>query len=113
MPKTPITYIELPSLDIEASKHFYSSLFGWTFEDFGPSYSAFHEAGIEGGFNGDTADRTRAPLVVLQTDELDGVFEQVKAAGATITVPIFPFPGGRRFHFKDPNGNELAIMQPE
>ncbi len=112
MPKIPITYIELPALDIPASKHFYSSLFGWTFEDFGPDYAAFHEAGVEGGFNGDAADRSAAPLVVLQTEDLERTFEEVKAAGGIITAPIFPFPGGRRFHFKDPAGNELAILQP-
>lgn len=112
MPKTPIAYIELPSLNVERSKHFYASLFGWTFEDFGPDYAAIHDAAVEGGFNGDEASRTKAPLVLLQTDDLDRMFEKVKAAGATITAPIFPYPGGRRFHFTDPEGNELGLLQP-
>jgi predicted enzyme related to lactoylglutathione lyase len=111
MPKTPIAYIEFPAQDITANKQFYASLFGWTFHDFGPNYAAFSDAGLEGGFNG-LEERTKAPLVVLQTDDLEAMFESVKAAGGTITVPIFAFPGGRRFHFIDPSGNELAVMQP-
>jgi uncharacterized protein len=111
MPKTPIAYIEFPAQDVTAHKQFYASLFGWTFHDFGPNYAAFSDAGLEGGFNG-LEERTKAPLVVLQTDDLEAIFESVKAAGGTITFPIFAFPGGRRFHFIDPSGNELAVMQP-
>ena len=112
MPKTLISYIELPTGDVEASKNFYGPLFGWSFEDFGPSYAAFSEAGLEGGFNGNNeADRTAAPLVVLLTDNLEAMVPRIQAAGGTITLPIFPFPGGRRFHFTDPAGNELAMMQ--
>ena len=112
MPKTPIAYIELPSLDVAASKNFYGSLFGWTFEDFGPDYAAFHDADVEGGFNGEAESRSKAPLVILQTDDLEAMVRSVEASGGTITVPIFPFPGGRRFHFTDPSGNELGVMQP-
>ena len=112
MHKTPITYIELPSSDVAVSKNFYGSLFGWNFEDFGPTYSAFSEAGIGGGLNGEPADRTSAPLVVLETADIEGMVEKIVAAGGKITMPIFSFPGGRRFHFTDPTGNELAVMQP-
>ena len=66
---------------------------------------------VEGGFNGDSAQRTKAPLVVLETDNLESMLEKVKAAGGIITFPIFSFPGGRRFHFTDPSGNELSVMQ--
>ncbi len=111
MPKTLISYIELPSTDVAASKKFYDSLFGWTFEDFGPDYAAFAEAGLDGGFNGDAADRTKAPLVVLETNDLEGMVTEIEAAGGKITRAIFSFPGGRRFHFTDPSGNELAAMQ--
>jgi uncharacterized protein len=113
MPKTPIAYIEFPSHDVAASKRFYASLFGWSFQDYGPNYATFSEAGMEGGFNAETGERTKAPLAVLQTDDLDAMFASVQAAGGAITAPIFTFPGGRRFHFTDPSGNELAVMQPE
>jgi uncharacterized protein len=109
--KTPICYVELPSQDVAASKLFYGSLFGWSFQDFGPDYAAFSDAAVEGGFNGQNSHRTKAPLVVLETDGLESMCEKVKAAGGTITLPIFSFPGGRRFHFIDPSGNELAVMQ--
>lgn len=111
MPKIPIVYLELPSTDVAASKHFYGSLFGWTFEDYGPDYAAFSNSGLDGGFNGQPDERPKAPLAVLNSEDLEATLATVKAAGGIITVPIFSFPGGRRFHFTDPFGNELAIMQ--
>lgn len=111
MKKTPIAYVELPVKDVAGAKEFYGPLFGWTFEDFGPEYAAFHEAGVEGGLHGGPEHRTLAPLVVLQTDDLEGMEKRIVGAGGVITLPIFSFPGGRRFHFKDPAGNELAVMQ--
>jgi len=111
MSKVPIVYVELPSQDVAASKQFYSSLFGWSFQDFGPDYASFSDSNVEGGFNGEGESRTKAPLVVLETDDLEKLCEKLKAAGGTITLPIFSFPGGRRFHFTDPSGNELAVMQ--
>jgi uncharacterized protein len=113
MPKSPIAYIELPSTDVAADKHFYGSLFGWSFEDFGPDYAAIHDAGIEGGLNGSTDGRTKAPLAVIDTDDIEGMAKRVVTAGGTITEPIFAYPGGRRFHFTDPSGNELAVMQAD
>ncbi len=108
---TPIIYLEIPSTDLPASKHFYSSLFGWTTTDWGPDYATFNEAGVEGGFNGSPEGRTRAPLLVLLTDDIEAMAARIVPAGGTITEPIFPFPGGRRFHFTDPSGQELAVMQ--
>lgn len=111
MARIPITYIELPSKDVAASKQFYGSLFGWSFEDWGLDYAAFSDAGLDGGFNGDGENRTKAPLVVLETDEIEDMAAKVVEAGGTLTLPIFAFPGGRRFHFTDPSGQELAVMQ--
>lgn len=113
MAKTQIAYIELPCQDVAATKQFYGSLFGWTFQDWGPEYASFADAGIDGGFNGGEDQRTKAPLIILRTDELEAMADAVVAAGGTITLPIFSFPGGRRFHFSDPSGQELAVMQPD
>ena len=113
MPKTPIAYIELPSKNVPADKQFYGSLFGWTFEDFGPDYAAIHDAGVEGGFNGSNEGQTKAPLVVIDTDDIEGMATRITAGGGKITAPIFAYPGGRRFHFTDPSGNELAVMQSD
>lgn len=113
MPKAPISYVELPSHDVAASKVFYGSLFGWTFHDFGPTYAAFSDAGVEGGFQGESTERTKAPLIVMETNDIEGMQDRLKKAGGTITAPIFLYPGGRRFHFTDPSGNELAVMQKD
>jgi predicted enzyme related to lactoylglutathione lyase len=113
MAKILVSYLEIPSNDVAASKRFYGSLFGWTFEDWGPEYASFADAGLAGGFNGDVRQRTKAILPVLQTDDLETTEQRVVAAGGTITLPIFSFPGGRRFHFTDPSGQELAVMQAE
>ena len=105
-----INYVEFPSTNVQQSKKFYGELFGWKFTEWGPEYVSFEGAGIDGGFDG-----TRKPshalgvLVVLHSENLEATEEQVKNAGGQIVVPIFEFPGGRRFHFKDLCGNELAI----
>ena len=103
-----INYVELPAGDLPATKAFYASAFGWAFTDYGPSYAAMSE-GLDGGFNADAADQVKAPLVILYANDLDAMEAKVRAAGGTIVRPIFKFPGGRRFHFRDPNGNELAV----
>ena len=108
---TTITYLELPSTNVSADKHFYATLFGWTFEDYGSDYAAFSNSGLDGGFNGGGEHQPKAPLPVLQTDNLVAMLDKVTFAGGTITLTIFAFPGGRRFHFTDPSGNELAVMQ--
>jgi predicted enzyme related to lactoylglutathione lyase len=105
-----INYVEFVSTDIAKSKHFYSTAFGWSFEDYGPDYIAFQAAGagIDGGFRKDEA-QTGSPLVVLYASDLATTEQAIVAAGGSITVPVFEFPGGRRFHFKDGAGNELAV----
>jgi len=111
MPNLKIAYFELPAQDIPAIRAFYASLFGWTFQDYGPTYTAFSDSGTAGGFNADPAERTAAPLAVIESQNLEATQLSILDAGGKITLPIFSFPGGRRFHFTDPAGNELAIMQ--
>ena len=105
-----LDYLEMPGGDLPALKAFYAAVFGWRFTDYGPDYAAFDE-GLEGGFyagrGGD--GQGPAPLPVLFATDLDASLARVQAAGAEITRPIFAFPGGRRFHFRDPAGNELAM----
>ena len=108
-----INYIELPATDLAATKRFYGEAFGWRFTDWGPDYVSFEGAGVDGGFRGDGEVRPAAAgsgvLVVVYADNLEETQSRVKAAGAEIAKPLFSFPGGRRFHFRDPNGNELAV----
>ncbi|MEZ4365739.1 MAG: VOC family protein [Kofleriaceae bacterium] len=103
-----IDYVELPGRQLAASKAFYAAAFGWNFQDYGPAYAAFADAGVDGGLDGSDA-APAAPLVVLYATDLEAMLARVRAAGATITRPIFAFPGGRRFQFRDPSGNELAV----
>ena len=103
-----IDYVELPGGDLLATKRFYEQAFGWAFTDYGPSYAAFDE-GLDGGFNADAGDQSQMPLVILYADDLAAMEAKVRAAGGVIARPIFSFPGGRRFHFTDPSGNELAV----
>lgn len=103
-----IDYVEFLSNDTEASKRFYSSAFGWDFTDYGPDYTSFADGRIAGGFTKDTG-HTPGILVVIYADDLEATEQKIKSAGAKIVRPIFSFPGGRRFHFADPNGHELAV----
>ena len=102
-----LDYLELPGGDLPASKAFYGAAFGWRFLDYGPAYAAFDE-GLDGGFDAQS-DATRTPLPVLFATDLEAMLARVEAAGGTIVKPVFAFPGGRRFHFRDPAGNELAV----
>ena len=107
-----IDYIELPASDLDAVEAFYRAVFGWTFEDYGPEYRAFSDGGTDGGFyRADVASSqaSGAALVILYAEDLEAVRASVEEAGGTILKPIFDFPGGRRFHFADPHGNELAV----
>jgi predicted enzyme related to lactoylglutathione lyase len=107
-----IDYIEFPASDIEATKTFFSRLFGWTFTDYGSDYSAFSGSGLNGGFfksNLKISTANGAPLVVLYSSALEQTLSEIENAGGMICRPIFSFPGGRRFHFQDPSGNEYAI----
>ncbi|WP_263358477.1 VOC family protein [Acidicapsa ligni] len=103
-----INYIEFTSTDIEKTKSFYSAVFGWSFEDWGPEYISFTGLGIDGGFaKGDV--KAGGPLVILYSNDLAATEKGIVAAGGSITVPTFEFPGGRRFHFSDGVGNVLAV----
>ena len=105
-------YIELPTTDMAAMKTFYTSVFGWNYVDYGPTYAAITGAGMDGGFDADAGARKpsdQGALIVLYSDNLEATEQAVKVAKGDVTVPIFSFPGGRRFHFKDPSGNELAV----
>ncbi len=108
-------YIELPASDLAAMKSFYGKAFDWTFQDWGDTYVAIKGAGVDGGF--DAASAGRAPsnqgtLVILHSDDLIASEKSVSDAGGVISVPAFDFPGGRRFHFTDPSGNELGVWSP-
>jgi hypothetical protein len=103
-----LSYIEMPAGDLIPLKSFYRDAFGWSFTDYGPTYAAFQE-GIDGGFQGDAAAGLGKPLPVLYAKDLEAMEAKVQAAGGLIVQPIFSFPGGRRFHFTDPSGNELAV----
>ncbi len=107
-----IDYVELPSRDLDATKSFFSEVFGWSFQDYGPEYTSFSDSGIGGGFykselKADTANGSA--LIVLYSNNLEDTLSQVKEAGGTIVKEIFSFPGGRRFHFTEPSGNEFAV----
>ncbi|WP_293905229.1 VOC family protein [Phenylobacterium sp.] len=103
-----VDYVEFPGGDLPKVKAFYGAAFGWTFIDYGPTYAGFNE-GLDGGFHTDDPDAIKTPLVILYAHDLEAMEAKVRAAGGTITRPIFEFPGGRRFHFTDPAGNELAV----
>lgn len=107
-----LDYLELSAAGgtLDSVKSFYASVFGWSFTDYGVTYSAFDE-GLEGGFQADMP-APRAPLPVLYSDNLEATLEAVEQGGGIISVPIFSFPGGRRFQFTDPAGNELAVWGP-
>lgn len=107
-----INYIEMPSGNLERTKAFFSTVFDWSFVDYGPDYAAIENAGIDGGFyQSDKMALTSqgSVLVVLYSAALEETLDKVLAAGGKILKDIFPFPGGRRFHFADPNGNEYAV----
>jgi uncharacterized protein len=104
-----IDYIEFPTSDRGASGKFFSKAFGWKLIDYGPPYVGLDGAGIDSGIDAG-ADRVVAPLAVVRTDDLDDAERQVVAAGGIITRAQFDFPGGRRFHFREPGGSELAVF---
>jgi len=107
-----IDYVELPSVTAhELTRGFYAKAFGWDFTDYGPDYAATTTGDVDVGLNGQPADGLSAPLPVIRVDNLEAAFDAVSQAGGTIARPIFSFPGGRRFHFIDPSGSELAVWQ--
>jgi uncharacterized protein len=107
-----INYVEFPSTNIAVCKAFFTQAFGWSFVDYGPEYTAFSDKGLDGGFYASKLSaRTDqgSALIVLYSDDLQQTLEQVEQAGGSIIKPIFDFPGGRRFHFLEPSGNEFAV----
>jgi uncharacterized protein len=104
-----IDYIEFPVTDLAAAKRFYAAVCAWTFEDYGPEYASFHDGRLSGGFRLEARVAPGGPLVVLYASDLAAVEALVKRAGGRIVRETFAFPGGRRFHFTDPSGNELAV----
>ncbi|RIV72336.1 VOC family protein [Flagellimonas aequoris] len=109
MENNRINYIEFKANDLAKIKEFYGQAFGWTFTDYGPDYIAFSDSGLDGGFEYTNEKISNGALVVLYHESLEGIQEKVMKSGGTIVKEIFSFPGGRRFHFTDPSGNELAI----
>jgi predicted enzyme related to lactoylglutathione lyase len=104
-----VDYIEFPTTDMEATKRFYTLVFGWVFEDYGPDYASFRDGRTWGGFFSSDKVGASSPLVVIYADDLVAMEARVTGAGGRITKEAFDFPGGRRFHFADPGGNELAV----
>ena len=104
-----VDYIEFGATDLERTRRFYEQVFGWTFEDYGPDYSSFQDGRISGGFTRDAPVRPANPLIVIYAVRLKEVEEKIRSEGGKIVRETYEFPGGRRFHFTDPSGNELAV----
>jgi predicted enzyme related to lactoylglutathione lyase len=108
-----INFVELPTTNLSATRKFYGDAFNLAFTDFGPTYSCTMTGDVDLGLQADASEATAAPLAVIAVDDLEKTLEAVRKAGGTITRPIFAFPGGRRFHFRDPGGNELAALKAD
>jgi len=107
-----INYIEIPTNNIASTKTFFTEVFGWTFVDYGPEYCSFSGQGVDGGFYKSelvVATSNGSPLIVLYSKALEASQANIEQAGGNIIKPIFSFPGGRRFHFTEPSGNEFAV----
>ncbi len=110
-----INYIEFPAKDIETTKAFFSAVFSWSFVDFGPEYTSFSNEGLDGGGGGFyksdliSSSEKGSALIVFYSNKIENTQLKIEKAGGKIVKPIFSFPGGRRFHFTDPNGNEYAV----
>ena len=107
-----INYVEFPANDLVATKAFFREAFGWSFEDFGPEYTAFSKEGLDGGFFKSelkSSTSNGGALIVFYSQDIEGTKAKIEQAGGVIVRPIFSFPGGRRFHFTEPSGNEFAV----
>lgn len=107
-----INYVEFPARDIEKAKAFFAEVLGWEFEDFGGQYTAFANQGLDGGFfrsEKRASAEEGGALIVFYSENLEATQAKIEKAGGIIVKPVFSFPGGRRFHFSDPNGNEYAV----
>ena len=111
-----IDYVEFPAADFDAAEAFYSGTFGWTFTDYGPEYRSFNDGELNGGFYKSelrSSTSTGAALIVLFANNLESTEAAVRKNGGDICKEIFSFPGGRRFHFLDPHGNELSVWSDQ
>ncbi|MDF2382384.1 VOC family protein [Nostoc ellipsosporum NOK] len=108
-----ISYLELPAKDVAGTRDFYARAFAWQFTDFAPHYAATTTGDTDLGINGSDEQAIPLLLPIVEVQDLEAAFESVRGAGGEITVPIFAFPGGRRFHFRDPAGNELGVFVNE
>lgn len=108
-----INYVEFKAKDLKETKQFYESSFDWAFTDYGPTYIAFSESGLAGGFEKTDDEIANGALVVLFHTNLTFIKNKIIEAGGKISKDIFSFPGGHRFHFKDPSGNELAVWSDQ
>lgn len=107
-----LNYVEFPCRNILKTKAFFEQAFGWAFVDYGPDYTSFSNQGLDGGFfKSDlcSTPATGSALLIFYSARLEETLAKVQVAGGTITQAIFPFPGGRRFHFTEPSGNEFAV----
>ena len=109
-----VDYVEIPVTDLNKARDFFSALFGWSFQSWGDDYMSFNDGRLDGGFRRSAEPApTTGVLVIFFSTDLERDFERVQELGATISEAIFPFPGGRRFHFVDPTGTEYAIWSAE
>lgn len=107
-----INYVEFPSKDLNATKAFFSKAFDWSFVDYGPDYTAFSNEGLDGGFfraDLSSSAKNGSALIIFYSKDLEQTMAKVEVSGGTILQPIYSFPGGRRFHFEEPSGNEFAV----
>lgn len=107
-----LNYVEYPARDLPGTKSFFEAAFGWVFTDYGPEYTAFSDQGLDGGFfqsDLSASSQQGSALLVFYSADLESTLQKVTAAGGHIIKPIFDFPGGRRFHFSEPSGNEFAV----
>ena len=107
-----INYVEFPAKNIQVAKDFFTEVFNWSFTDYGPDYTAFENEGLDGGFFASeqcTSNENGSSLIIFYSNALEQTQEKIENSGGEIIKDIFSFPGGRRFHFADPNGNEYAV----
>ena len=107
-----LSYVEFPAKDIQATKQFFTEAFSWSFEDYGPEYTAFSNQGLDGGFfrsNLESNTTNGAALLVFYSKDIEATQSKIEQAGGVVVKPSFSFPGGRRFHFVEPSGNEFAV----
>lgn len=104
-----IDYVEFIVADVTRAKKFYGDAFAWSFKDYGPDYCEFRDGRLTGGFAKGESRGVGGPLVILYANDLEAVQKRIEAAGGRIVKQAYDFPGGRRFHFADPDGYQLAV----